>query len=118
MAWSGPTVQGFGFRRGRRLGTLQKERFGVVKERLHPKRAFQLLPGERSGRERACTNKRVDGSGEGGEHKKNIVPGLPRRSHPREETDAVQQMRDNQAQVDVAIRKLWDRLGLALLDSD
>lgn len=49
----------------------KKERFGVVKERVHPKRAFQLLPGERSGRERACTNKRVDGSGEGGEHRKN-----------------------------------------------
>lgn len=46
------------------------------------------------------------------------VFGLSRRLHPWEEADAVQQMRDKQAQVDVAIRKLWDRLGLALLDSD
>lgn len=46
------------------------------------------------------------------------VFGLPRRSHPREEVDAVQRMRHKQAQVDVAIRKLRDRLGLALLGSD
>lgn len=46
------------------------------------------------------------------------VFGLPRCLHPREEADSVQQMGDKQAQVDVAIRKLWDRLGLALLDSD
>lgn len=91
--------------------------FEVVNDHVHPKRAFQLLPGERSGRQGACTTRLVDGSGEGREHKK-MVLGLPRRLHPWEETDAVQQMRDKQTQVDVAIRELCDWLELALLHSD
>lgn len=39
----------------------EKERFGVVKERVHPKRAFQLLPGERSGREGASVHEQAGG---------------------------------------------------------
>lgn len=69
--------------------------------------------GSALGGEQACTNRLVDGFGEGGEHKK-IVSGLPRRLHLWEETDAVQQMRDKEAQVDVAIRKLRGWLGFVV----
>lgn len=53
-----------------------------------------------------------------GRRAQKAVPRLPRHSHPREETDAVRQTRDKQAQVDVVVRKLREWMELALLDSD
>lgn len=89
---------------------MQKECFEVVNERVHPKRAFPAPARECSGSEREPADWWM---AQGKVESTNPpVFGLPRRSHPREEADAVQQMRDKQAQVDVVIRKLWDWLGL------